>query len=82
MGIAVEKVVPEHRCEIAKKALRARWAKAGRLATTVGCRFSRLRILAVVEPFMASRAQRDQVGLFVRALLTAKLLVMDLEIVS
>lgn len=33
-----------------------------------------------VQPFMAVRAQGNQVGIFVRALLTAQLPVMDLQV--
>jgi hypothetical protein len=38
--------------------------------------------VAVVEPFVASRAQRDQIRILVRALLTAQLFVVDLQILS
>ena len=42
--------------------------------------FRKVMILTVaaVEPFMASRAQRDQIRILIRALLTAQLLVVNL----
>jgi hypothetical protein len=39
-------------------------------------------VVAVVQPFMATRAQRDQIRILIRALLTSQLFVMDLQVLA
>jgi len=48
----------------------------------VSCPFLLILTIAAVHAFVAARAQRDQIGILIRALVTAHLLVMDLQVLS